>query len=277
MAGSVVLTAAVSAAVAAVVSGLFKWGGQLAARVRAWFRPDHAPLGAGEWPLYTSFDATPKIRVLVACAPTRSLRKKEVDPDLAIGFARSKFGGRLAPEPIFSRPQTGVRFREAGQATDMAYLWIWTAGRVDYSTFVETIPTESGGQALPLVEVVEPIVTVARAMASREYRRLFPRRWAELPRRFDWFIAVGTHTRREGEEAPKPWTELAFPGTPPPRAAGEQDPFCPPQGYATEALRSWKFRGSVDQLVAVFADSFLKQNGYNRCGAAIADVTRAVS
>lgn len=277
MAGSVVLTTAVSAAVAAVVSALFKWGGQLAVRFRAWFRPDHAPLGAGEWPLYTSFDDRPKIRVLVACAPTRSVRKQEVDPDLAIGFACRRFGTHLAPEPTFSRPQTGVKFQEAGQATDMAYLWIWAVGRVDYSTFVETIPTESGGQALPLVEVVEPVVTVARAMASREYRRLFPRRWAELPRRFDWFIAVGTHTKNDGDEAAKPWTELAFPGTSPPRAAGEQDPFCPPQGYATEALRSWRFRGSVDELVAVFADSFLKQNGYNRCGPAIADVTRAVS
>lgn len=78
MAGSVVLTAAVSATVAACVSALFKWGGELAVRIRAWFRPDHAPLGAGEWQLYTSFDNTPKVRVLVACAPTRSLRKQEI-------------------------------------------------------------------------------------------------------------------------------------------------------------------------------------------------------
>ena len=136
MATSVVLTAAVSAAVAAFVSALFKWGGELAARARAWLRPDHAPLGAGEWQLYTSFADSPKIRVLIACAPTRSLRKQEVDPDLAIGFAHRWFGTRLAPEPTFSRPQTGVKFQEVGQATDMAYLWIWAAGRVDYSTFV---------------------------------------------------------------------------------------------------------------------------------------------
>ncbi|MCO7221515.1 hypothetical protein [Klenkia sp. PcliD-1-E] len=211
-----------SATVAACVSALFKWGGELAVRIRAWFRPDHVPLGAGEWQLYTSFDNTPKVRVLVACAPTRSLRKQEVNPDLAIRFARGHFANRLVPVPTFSRPQNGVKFQEVRHVTDMAaYLWIWAAGRVDYSTFVETIPTESGGHALPLVEVIDPIVTVARAVTSREYRRVFPRRWADLPRRFDWFIAVGTHIRKEDGEAVKPWTELAFPGTPTPRAAGE--------------------------------------------------------
>lgn len=134
-----------------------------------------------------------------------------------------------------------------------------------------------GGHALPLVEVIDPIATVVRAVTSREYRRVFPRRWADLPRRFDWFIAVGTHIRKEDGEAVKPWTELAFPGAPPPRAAGDQEPFCPPQGYAAKTLRSWRFRGSVDELVTVFADSFLKQNGYHGCRSAIADLIRVVT
>lgn len=67
---------------------------------------------------------------------------------------------------------------------------------------------------------------------------------------------------------------MAFPGTRPPRAGGEQRPFCPPDGYARRALTSWKLRRPRGELVAAFLDSFLKQNGYHDCDEAIQDVVR---
>ncbi|MBV9484734.1 MAG: hypothetical protein JO246_01605 [Frankiaceae bacterium] len=193
MPDSVIVTAAVSAAVAAVVSSLFKWGGQLAATVRQRFAPDHRPIGAGEWQLFSSFTDTERIRVLAVCAPTRSLRTHEVNPDAAVRFVRSQFPGQFPAEPSMSLPQSGVKFD--GETTDscVPYIWVWAAGRIDYCTFVTPATTSDGRLVLPILDVVTPVVALARAASSKSYREVFPRRWLELPRRLDWFIAVGSH------------------------------------------------------------------------------------
>ena len=58
------------------------------------------------------------------------------------------------------------------------------------------------------------------------------------------------------------------PGRRPKRAGASQYPFCPPGGYASDRLSDWNPRRPASELLALFLDDFLKQNGlsrYRRC------------
>jgi hypothetical protein len=157
-----------------------------------------------------------------------------------------------------SLPQSGVKFEAETCDSCMPYLWVWAVGRIDYCTFVTPVVATDGRLVLPVLDVVVPILTLARAAASNGYRDVFPRRWLERPRRFDWFIAVSTHIR-QADRQQLPWSDLIFPGVCPPRAGGDQRPFRPPDGYARRALAGWKPGRSLGQLVRAFLDSFLNR------------------
>jgi hypothetical protein len=274
MSSSLIYTTAVSATVATLVASVFRWGGYWASRIRSRFTADHRPLYAADWQLGTNFMDTHRLRVLAVCAPSRSLRSTEIDPDAAIAFVRSQFGAEFPSEPHRSFPQSGVQFEGATGAAEVPYVWVWTGGRVDYCTFVDLASAEDGRLSISALDVVTPIAALAAAVTSSSYRDVFPRRRFELPRRFDWFLAVATRVRR-GEQTIQ-WDEVSFPGASPPRAGGKQQAYCPPDGFARKALTSWKPRRPVDRLVAVFLDSFLKQNGYHSCDEAIACVASSL-
>ena len=51
----------------------------------------------------------------------------------------------------------------------------------------------------------------------------------------------------------------------------------PPGGYASSRLRGWNPRRPVSELLALFLDDFLKQNGYHAIGDAVADTIEAAA
>jgi len=268
---SVIVTTAISTAVATIVSSIFRWGGSGFRRLRAWFAPDHRALHGGDWALVSTFTGTRRFRVFVACAPSRSPRQSELDPDAAIDFVRSEFSEYAALEPRRSLPQSGIKFEAGSSDLEQPYLWVWRCGRVDYSTMVEAHATGDGLVALDLVEIVQPIMTMANAVKSAAYRKTFPTRFRR--RAFDWFIAVSPEVTR-ADHGGQHWSDLIFPGRRPPRA-GDQLPICPPGGFAADDLRSWR-AGADRPLMTAFLNSFLKQNGFHACGPAIEDVCRAI-
>jgi hypothetical protein len=64
-------------------------------------------LGAGRFWVSGNRSA---VRVLAACAPSRSPRPTSIDPDLAIPFIRSSFPGMFPDEPALSLPREGIKF-----------------------------------------------------------------------------------------------------------------------------------------------------------------------
>lgn len=63
----------------------------------------------------------------------------------------------------------------------------------------------------------------------------------------------------------------------PGHTGASQYPFCPPAGYASSRLHNWNPRRPVSELLALFLDDFLKQNGYHAIGDAVADTIEAAT
>ena len=267
-------------AVAAVGAGL-KWGRAVLAAVMRRVRPDHRTLTARPaWALVASGVSGNRsaVRVLVACAPSRSLRPASIDPDLAIEFIRSSFPGMFPDEPALSLPREGVKFTVSpeGSPSD-GFAWAWASGRVDLSALITLEPGPDGRFVIPVLEILRPVALLAEAVSGPAYSRVYGKTRTRLPRRFDWFIAVSTDLVRPSDGATVPWSDLEFPGRRPKRAGASQYPFCPPGGYASSRLRGWNPRRPVSELLALFLDDFLKQNGYHAIGDAVADTIEAAA
>ena len=267
-------------AVAAVGAGL-KWGKAVLTAVMRRVRPDHRTLTARPaWSLVASGVSGNRsaVRVLVACAPSRSLRHASIDPDLAIEFIRSSFPGMFPDEPALSLPREGVKFTVSpeGSPSD-GFAWAWASGRVDLSALITLEPRPDGRFVIPVLEILRPVALLAEAVSGPAYPRVYGKTRTRLARRFDWFIAVSTDLVRPSDGATVPWSDLEFPGRRPKRAGASQYPFCPPGGYASSRLRGWNPRRSVSELLALFLDDFLKQNGYHAIGDAVTDTTEAAA
>jgi len=267
-------------AVAAVGAGL-KWGRTAFAAVMRRVRPDHATLSARPaWSLIASglSGGRSAVRVLVACAPSRSLRPASIDPDLAIPFIRSSFPGMFPDQPALSLPREGVKFTVSSEGSPSdGYAWAWASGRVDLCTLISLEPGPDGRYVVPVLEILRPITLMADALSGPAYSRVYGKTRSRLPRRFDWFIAMSTDLLRPADGATVPWYDLEFPSRRPARAGASQHPFCPPAGYASARLRGWSPRHPVSELLAVFLEDFLKQNGYHAVDDAVADTTDAAT
>jgi hypothetical protein len=82
----IIVAAVLGAAVGALTTASLKWGRSALAAVMARIRRDHRTLYGGRaWalPQSVSAGAPCSVRILVACAPSRAIRKQEIDPDRA--------------------------------------------------------------------------------------------------------------------------------------------------------------------------------------------------
>lgn len=274
-----VVIGVIGALAVAAVGAALKWGKAVLAAVMRRIRPDHRTLTARPaWALVASGVSGNRsaVRVLVACAPSRSLRPASIDPDLAIEFIRSSFPGMFPDEPALSLPREGVKFTVSpeGSPSD-GFAWAWASGRVDLSALITLEPEPDGRFVIPVLDILRPVALLADAVSGPAYSRVYGKTRTRLPRRFDWFIAVSTDLVRPSDGATVPWSDLEFPGRRPKRAGASQYPFCPPGGYASSGLRGWNPQRPVSELLALFLDDFLKQNGYHAIGDAVADTTEA--
>jgi hypothetical protein len=276
-----VVIGVIGALAVAAVGAALKWGKTALAAVMRRVRPDHRTLTARPaWALVASGISGNRsaVRVLVACAPSRSLRPAGIDPDLAIPFIHSSFPGMFPDEPALSLPREGVKFTVSpeGSPSD-GFAWAWASGRVDLSVLISLEPGADGRFVIPVLEILRPITMLADAVSGPAYSRVYGKTHLHLPRRFDWFIAVSTDLVRPADGATVPWNDLEFPGRRPQRAGASQYPFCPPAGYASARLRNWNPRRPVSDLLTLFLDDFLKQSGYHAIGDAVADTIEAAA
>jgi hypothetical protein len=263
-------------AVAAVGAAL-KWGKQALAAIRAKLTPDHQALfQRPAWGLMTvQSDGIKRIRLVIACAPSRSLHRTTFSPDAAIRLICSQFPGRFPDQPATSDLRTGVKFTASPTgSTQDGYAWAWVTGRLDLSTYIQMEPA-SGRFVVPVMDILQPIAQVADAVASPAYAGVFGSpRWPR-PRRFDWFIGIsGDLVRDDGGTVP--WDDLDFPGRRPQRAGTQQYPYCPTGGFAREQLRSWNPKRPLSHLLQVFLADFLQTNGYHDIDDAITDTIKAL-
>jgi hypothetical protein len=274
----IIIAAVLGAAVGALTTASLKWGKSALAIVSAHIRRDHRTLYGGRaWALPQSVSAGGpcSVRVLVACAPSRAIRRSDIDPDRAISLIRENFPGMFPDEPSLSLPQEGVKFTIASQGSpNDGYAWAWASGRVDLAVDVQLDCGPDQRFVIPLADVFRPIAMMAAAVSAPGYAKVYGRTRTGLPRRFDWFIAVSVTFVHPGALTTE-WDDVAFPGRRPPRAGSGQRTFCPVGGYAAAKLRNWKAGSSVAGLLALFLEDFLKQNGYHDVADAITDAVAA--
>jgi hypothetical protein len=271
-----VLIGVLGALAVAATGVAIKWGRSIMAAIGRRIRPDHRTLHGGRaWglPAQVTAGGQCSIRVLVACAPSRSLpRTNAIDPDLAIPFVRESFPDMFPDQPAVSLPQEVVRFSADPDGSSMrGYAQVWPTGRVDLAVDIALDSGPDQRFMIPLMEVLRPIALMATAVSGPGYARVFGHTRSRQPRRFDWFIAVSTTFLRP-DALTVQWDGMTFPGRCPPRAGSTQINFCPTGGYARERLRNWKAGSPVSVLLAAFLEDFLKQNGYHDVADAVADV-----
>ena len=242
----------------AVILGFSKTARRVVASLWRRSKPDHRALHQPPaWGLgHVGTTGRPSVRFIAVCAPSRSLRRAELDPDAAICFVRDRFPGIFPSQPAYSSPRTGVRFDLVDETRSDGYAWVWVTGRVDLCLSIKPGPAIDGRIVLPILDILHPIALLADAVASPAYTDVFgkPR---FFHRHFDWFIGVGGELTRP-DNCTVSWDDLAFPGRRPERAGTSQHPFCPPTGFAQDQLTNWNPRRPVTDLLAAFLNDFLQ-------------------
>jgi hypothetical protein len=261
----------------AAMGAILKWGRGAFAAIRTALVPDHRALyQRPAWGLMAvQSGGLNSVRLVIACAPSRSLHRTRFSPDAAIRLIRSQFPGQFLDQPAVSDLRTGVKFTVSSiGSTQDGYAWVWVTGRLDLSTYVRLHPTKDGRLVISIMDILRPIAQVAEAMASPAYAEVFSSpRWP-FHRHFDWFIGVGGDLVRD-DGATVPWGDLGFPGRRPQRASAEQYPYCPPAGFAKDQLRNWSPRRPISDLLRAFLEDFLLTNGYHDVDSAITDILQA--
>ena len=141
---------------------------------------------------------------------------------------------------------------------------------------IPTTPADPGPIAISVLDIVHVVLRVLDAVRSPAYDTTFGARVAGFPRRFDSAIAVSPTILGPGGTGSPFWQQLDFPGASPPRVGSEQQAFCPPSGYAAQALRNWSVRRPASDLLRVFLRDFLYQNGYHNIDEAVDDTLQAL-
>jgi len=180
-------------------------------------------------------------------------------------------------EPSLSLPRQGIKFTVAdnGSPND-GYAWAWASGRIDLAVDINLGCEPDQRFFIPVLEVLGPIALIANAVSGPGYAEVYGRTRTRTPRKFDWFIAVSTDFTRP-DACTVEWDDIVFPGRRPARAGSDQRTFSPPGGYAAAKLRNWKAGSSFNDLLTVFLEDFLKQNGYHDVAAAITDAITVTS
>jgi hypothetical protein len=256
--------AAISAAVSGVVTtvvGLFlQWGQRTADLIRRLLVPDHVPITVGAGSLMVSLSPEQRVLVTVACAPSRSLRLKTVDPDEALDFLQNCFPAYVGRAPDYSSSVSEVRFKRA-DGTYGTGLAASVSGRIDYSVFADTQADEST-VSVQVVDLLRSLLTMQRAISSPEYRRVYPDRRAAPPYKFDWFFSVSPGAILPNGASTSS-IQLLWPDVAPRHSSPNQPDSCPPAGYGADRLRSWDMRrGQGEKLLRAVLEEFLQQNGY---------------
>jgi hypothetical protein len=271
-----VLVGVIPALTVAAILGFSKTARRAVAAMWRRSRPDHRAIHQQPaWGLgHVGTTGLPSVRFIAACAPSRSLRDAEIDPDAAIRYVRDRFPGIFPNQPAYSSPREGVRFDLTDGTRSDGYAWVWATGRVDLCLGIEPAPATDGQIVLPILDILRPLALLASAVASPAYTDIFGKPRFFLRRRFDWFIGVGGELTRS-DHGTVSWDDLSFPGRRPERAGTRQHPFCPPTGFARDQLTNWNPRRPVTDLLAAFLNDYLKTNGYHHVDNAITDTLAA--
>lgn len=94
----------------AATGAFLKWGKQAFIAIRTAVMPDHKALHrTPAWGLMAVQSGGPsRIRLVIACAPSRSLRRPRFSPDAAIRFVHTHFPGEFPDQPTVSDVHTST-------------------------------------------------------------------------------------------------------------------------------------------------------------------------
>ncbi len=269
---AVEISAIVSAVVTTSYNTVVGFGSRLVASIRQRVPDDHTALHAGSLRLGVE-NQVDLLAVQVSAAPSRRLRHRGLDIDAAITAVHTFFGDALPAEPERSGPDIGVSFAvmQANDAMSVdRRLWLHPSGRIDLYWCIPMSPA-TDPQPLDVLDLLSPLVTLARFLRSGSYDEIWRRRRLRWRRRFDWCFVAAMYVYNE-QRTPRNW-ELSFPGFAP-RRATDRHAFCPSAGYAADELRGWPMIRPTRRLIEVAVRSLLFHNGYHDVDDAVADVAQ---
>lgn len=255
---------------AAVTAGLLR-GHRFATWVGNWFRDDHQPIRFGSVGVFMPPGSTTDgVRVVIICAPSRTIRKARFDPGQAVRFVQAHFAEQF-PHPPTSSGSEAVRFERTPGVFGTDYLWVNAKGRLDLGMTVATTQTAAARASLNVLDLLRPIALLAAATRSPDYWRILGADKAPRCPGFDWMIGTSIDISDREVGSRVAWDELAFPGRVPSRAS-EPRLLCPPAGYAANELTGRRSDAPLEELLRPFLKSFLTENGYHDVDSSIDDV-----
>lgn len=253
---------------------IFVQSRRLLAQARSRRQDDHQPINYGCWGVHMPPDGGPEgVRVLIICAPSRTITEARFDPAAAVRFVKSHFAQEFPGPPAHSSSE-GVRF-DRTEEPGSDYVWINASGRLDLSLSVPTQKTEAAKLTLEVRELLRPIAQLADAVRDPAYWRIFGLKTPPRQARFDWRIGPSIDNRVPDMNYRIAWDDLSFPGRMPASRSAGQRPFCPIFGFASDKLTSRGADEPVEELLRAFLTSFLTDHGYLGIEDAIDDVVKA--
>jgi hypothetical protein len=152
----------------------------------------------------------------VACAPSRRIKRKRVEPAPALDFLEEIDPGAFSYPPTQSLVDSAHFEVGAADCGSLAHepnkaARLWSNGRIElfYRAAVEF--DEQGEATIDLAESVVPARRLGDAVRDGHYRRLYGlRRW----RRVDWLVQL-SNAHGDSNRGWREWGDLKFAGSRP--------------------------------------------------------------
>jgi len=248
------------------VQELVTLGGRAWNRLTPRLRADHHTILAQRGP--GSGHHSGGFYAMAVVAPSRQVRRPMAPSDLAEAateWVRAAWPGTLDGTVNISVPEL-VRFEARGHDGEIDLsVEARPSGLVETRTRVP--PHErKDGVYLDLVDVLRPVVTLARAIEQPPLRHVCRRR------RLDWHVNLSSHDARG--EGSTHWAGLILPGSTTTQRASNAYPVTPQRGFAPGPLTGWRRRRSVLELMVLVAKDLLMHTGYHSFGDAPVEAAR---
>lgn len=243
------------------IPALVRWAGDGARSVAARVRPDHSSIR----PLSLRPNQFTMVRhyVYAAVAPSRCCPRAWDDRSVrrAVAFAERATPRAFSGEPQIADGAKSLFYTQSCDGTRERELAVHRSGLVE---LLWSITLERGLDEqllLPATAVVEPLLSLADAVATREYTELSGLR--QRRRRFstvDWSFMMTCAATPHGSR--ETWSAIHLPCLSPPRAAAQRAGEFPAHGTSRLSLRRSAGRDAVSGFLTVL----LVANGYHELG-----------
>jgi hypothetical protein len=232
----------------------FKWGWQR-------LRPDHGPIRGCPNMLTDHRD---RFVLTVAVAPSdtaKTLPPRDFVPR-AHELANLVLRGRGNDVQHSGSTQVRVAVRDSNDpvVSERHQLVIYPSGLVILHHGLDVAISPDSIGPIPIGELLSVTRHIHEVAQSTEYQSVHQHRQWEKARRLDW--RIGLCSSISGTNGPRPWMSFDDPASASFKKGGNAIPYCPPAGYAQDALKGLKSNRPIEPMLRVVVEQLLAEAGY---------------